>query len=332
MHIDSRSSIPKIAMDTSALPEAEQFAYWAAHSRGARLQQVVSGPFLARGDLWNLGGLQITLIEVDPFVAVRDRALVNAVEADYLQLVQLIEGTMSFEADGGTMELNAPVSFLRDYSQPSTATSTRIRCLIMYFSRDFLEEVVGPVAAQGPLAPVPELALLHDVAMEMIRFFPVATASSAPLYATILRDLAASAMIQAGANRRTEHISLLASAKAYVAAQQPGSLSIAGITTALGISRSVLYRLFERDGGLLAYDRMRRLRAAHRAVSNPLNTSTLNELAARYGFRDKAALLRSFRKAFGSTPAEVRQHRAHSVSPETATPSDQIRHAIESID
>ncbi|WP_082543625.1 helix-turn-helix transcriptional regulator [Sphingomonas sp. Leaf339] len=332
MHSDSGGTIPKIAMDTSSLPEAEQFAYWAAHSGGARLQQLVPGPFLARGDLWNLGGLQVTVIEVDPFVAIRDRPLVNAVSADYLQLVQLLEGTIIFECEGETTKLEAPVSFIRDYGQPSTATSTRIRCLILYFSRDFLEEVVGPVSFQGPLAPVPELTLLHDIAVEMIRFLPVAMASSAPLYATILRDLAASAMVRAGASQRTDQLSLLAAAKAYVAAQPPGTLSVAGITAELGISRSVLYRLFERDGGLLAYDRMRRLRAAHRAMCNPLNTSTLVELAARYGFRDQAALLRSFRNAFGSTPSELRQHHAGTELSATRTPSDDIRHAIESID
>jgi AraC-like DNA-binding protein len=332
MHNDSRSPIPMISMDTSALPEAEQFAYWAAHSRGARLHQLAPGPFLACGDLWNLGALQVTLVEIDPFVAVRDRALVNAVDADYLQLVLLLEGAITFETDGETMELEAPVSFIRDYSQPSTATSTRMRCLILYFSRDFLEEAAGPIGFQGPLSPVPELALLRDIAIEMMRFFPLAVASSAPLYATILRDLAAAAILRAGASQRTDQLSLLAAAKDYIAAQPHGTLSVAGITAALGVSRSVIYRLFERDGGLLAYDRMRRLRAVHRAMCNPLNSSTLVELAARYGFRDQAALLRSFRKAFGSTPSELRQRHAGTLSPKTGSPPDDIRRVLDNID
>jgi AraC-like DNA-binding protein len=331
MHNDSRPTIPMIAMDTSALPEAEQFAYWAAHSRGARLHQLAPGPFLARGDLWNLGELQVTLVEVDPFVAVRDRALVNAVDADYLQLVQLLDGAMTFETESEAIELEAPVSFVRDYSQPSTATSTRIRCLILYFSREFLEEAVGPVSFQGPLASVPELNLLRDIAIEMIRFFPEAVASSAAIYATILRDLAAAAMLRAGARQRTDQLSLLALAKDYVAAQPIGTLSVAGITAALGVSRSVIYRLFERDGGLLAYDRMRRLRAVHRAMCNPLNTSTLVDLAARYGFRDQAALLRSFRKAFGCTPSELRQHHASTAASTTGLPTDEILRALDSI-
>ncbi|KQN39322.1 hypothetical protein ASG37_06980 [Sphingomonas sp. Leaf407] len=332
MHDDSHATIPKIVMDSSVLPEAEQFAYWAAHSRGARLRPLAPGPFLARGDLWDLGGLQITLVEVDPFVAIRDQMLVNAVDADYLQLVQLLEGSITFESDGETTLLEAPVSFLRDYGRPSTATSTRIRCLILYFARDFLEETVGPIDFQGALAPVPDLMLLQTIATRMIRFFPAASADSAPLYATILRDLAAAALLRAGIHRRTDQLSLLAMAKNYVAAQPPGTLSVAGITAALGISRSVVYRLFERDGGLLAYDRMRRLRAVHRAMSNPLNGSTLVELAARYGFRDQAALSRSFRKAFGSAPSDLGHGHAAILSSTASAIPDRIRHALDSID
>ena len=58
-----------------------------------------------------------------------------------------------------------------------------MRCLILYFSREFLEEAVGPIGFQGRLAPVPELTLLTTMTLELIQFFPVAAASSAPLYA-----------------------------------------------------------------------------------------------------------------------------------------------------
>lgn len=275
--------------------------------------------------------MQAAVVEVDPFVAIRDQALINLVDADYLQIVQILEGSMTFEADGTTTVVPAPGAYIRDYGQPSIVTSTRVRLLILYFSREFLEEVMGPIDAHGPLVPVPELDLLRHVAIEMMRFFPVTTASSAPLYAAILRDLAATALLRAGANRRTEQGSLLAEAKAYVAAQPPGTLTVTGATAALGISRSALYRLFERDGGLLAYDRMRRLRAAHQAMSNPLNTTTLVELAARYGFRDQAALLRSFRKAFGYSPSDLRQRHVSIPPSMVGTGAEEVWHALDSI-
>lgn len=332
MQPDPPGTIPRVIMDTTIVPESEQFAYWAAHTRGARLSQPVPGPFYNRGDMWNLGALQMCLTEVDPFVAVRDRELVNAVDADYIQYVQLLEGSMTFEANDKKWHLLPPASFLRDASQPSVVTSSRASMLILYFSRSFLEERAGPIDYQGPLADIPELTLLRDMACDMIRFFPHAKAESAPLYASILRDLTAAALLRAGATGQSLSSPLFTAAKDYVASQPPGTLTVAGVTAALGVSRSVIYRLFEREGGLLAYDRKRRLRALHRAMCNPLNSSTVAELARRYGFRDQAALLRSFRKAFGYSPSELRFRHSPSTPPPSASAPDQIRHAFDLID
>jgi AraC-like DNA-binding protein len=331
MQDDVEQPIPRIVMDSSTVAEDDQFAYFAAHAPGSRLEQRVPGPFHVRGDMWTLGGLQAAVVEVDPFVATRDQTLINLVDADYLQLVQVLDGVMIFTADGKATEVSAPGAYIRDYGQPSIVTSTRTRLLILYIAREFLEEVTGPIDAHGRLAPVAELDLLRDMAIGLIRFFPAATAGSASLYAAILRDLAATALLRAGASRRTEPGSLLAEAKTYVAAQPPGTLTVAAATAALGISRSALYRLFERDGGLLAYDRMRRLRAAHRAMSNPLNTSTLVELAARYGFRDQAALLRSFRKTFGYSPSDLRQRHVIVPSSMSESGAEEVWHALDSI-
>jgi len=99
MQADPSGKIPRVILDSSVIPEPEQFAYWAAHIRCARLSQPVPGPFYSGGAMWNLGVLQIILMEVDPFVAIRDRELVNAAGADFIQYVQLLEGTMTFEAD-----------------------------------------------------------------------------------------------------------------------------------------------------------------------------------------------------------------------------------------
>ncbi|UUR08893.1 helix-turn-helix transcriptional regulator [Sphingomonas glaciei] len=333
MQVDPSSTIPRVIIESSQIPEAEQFSYWSAHIRCARLSQPVPGSFHSSGNMWNLGALQIILMEVDPFVAIRDRELVNAVDADFIQVAQLLEGTMTFETAGDACNLMPPACFVRDARRTSEISSTRARLLMLYFSRGFLEERTGSIDFQGVLADVPELALLREMACDLIRFFPQAREESAPLYAAILRDLTAAALVAAGATDVSAQSPLLASAKDYVATQPPGTLTVSGITAALGVSRSVIYRLFEREGGLLAYDRMRRLRALHRAMCNPLNTSTLAELAQRYGFRDQASLLRSFRKAFGYPPSELRRrHLSRTAPPISASASAQIQHAFDNID
>ena len=64
-------------------------------------------------------------------------------------------------------------------------------------------------------------------------------------------------------------------------------------------------------------------------MCNPLNASTLDDLAIRYGFRDQAALLRSFRKAFGYSPSELRERHANAMPPMTGTASDQVRQVLD---
>lgn len=86
------------------------------------------------------------------------------------------------------------------------------------------------------------------------------------------------------------------------------NLSPDGIAAALGISRTVLYRLFEPVGGIAEYIRELRLkkcladimsvRCAHMHIS---------EIGFRWGFSNSAHFTRVFRQRFGRAPGEVRE-------------------------
>lgn len=89
------------------------------------------------------------------------------------------------------------------------------------------------------------------------------------------------------------------------------SVDIERICRTFGISRAVLYRMFEADGGVLRYVRRVQLRRAFAAL---LSTShrhlRISELALEYGFANESAFIRAFRREFGLTPGEVRRARA----------------------
>lgn len=74
----------------------------------------------------------------------------------------------------------------------------------------------------------------------------------------------------------------------------------------VGMSRSNLYRLFEPMGGVARYIQTERLREAHRALSNPDIRRDIHEVAEDLGFFDASAFSRTFRRAYGCTPSEVR--------------------------
>ena len=87
-----------------------------------------------------------------------------------------------------------------------------------------------------------------------------------------------------------------------------GHLSPETIAAALGISRSSLYRLFLRDGGVNAYIQGRRLDRCFDELLLAGGHIGIAELAYRYGFSSESAFSRAFRLRFGASPSEVRAH------------------------
>lgn len=75
----------------------------------------------------------------------------------------------------------------------------------------------------------------------------------------------------------------------------------------LVISRSQLYRQFERYGGVHRYLRQRRLRQCLLTICNPLHASErIADIAYDRGFSDEAHFSRIFRETYGMSPREAR--------------------------
>lgn len=76
----------------------------------------------------------------------------------------------------------------------------------------------------------------------------------------------------------------------------------------LGVSRSLLYKVFEPLGGVSAFIQGRRLDQAFDAIlQDRAEQHTLGEIAYRHGFRSDAHFSRAFRGRFGVTPGRLRR-------------------------
>lgn len=302
-------SIPRICLDTSIVPDDRQFGHWAAHSENTALKPVCPGPFLARGTLWSAGSLCLAEAELDSFSSDRTAALVRSTGVDLVQLVAVLNGSARFRDAVQDQSCSSPDLFVRDYAQPSRVITTRSRTITVYFARDFLEAATGPFAFQGVLPWCAETAMLGRMIRAVTASLSSSAASSADYYARTLRDLLAAALNRVGLQNlplATEQVRQLERAKRMIATAPPGSLSVDEMVLALGISRTTLFRMFRVYGGIMAYDRLRRLRALHRDLSNPAERARIADLGARHGFLDKAVLARSYRRAFGCSPRGTR--------------------------
>jgi len=102
---------------------------------------------------------------------------------------------------------------------------------------------------------------------------------------------------------------LRADALRFVAANlaDPG-LSVAAVCRHFTISPRLLHRLFEEHEHTFAQTvRTMRLERCARLLADPLDRSTVTDIALRHGFTDSASFSRAFRRTFGIAPREMRE-------------------------
>jgi AraC-like DNA-binding protein len=207
--------------------------------------------------------------------------------------------------DVNVFELDRP---LRTYASPSQVLS-----LVM--PRALIDEAFGgaPQSLHGTVLRSQQAlcGLLSDHMASLLRRLPAIAVNDAPavtqatalMIAACLRpslrtlSQAREAMLDVTLERVQQHISRNLGAP----------LGPDALCRTFGISRSLLYRLFEPMGGVAHYVQHRRLLRAFHALSSPANQRLrVAEVATRLGFTSEAHFSRSFRAAFGMSPRDVR--------------------------
>lgn len=314
--------LPTFAFDTSELPEAEQFGAFAAHVANSRCTRPVEGgPFRAKVRFWMMDPLLISHHWLDAFSFTRDETMVRATPADHYSLVVLLEGTLRFPRPGGDILVEAGGASLTDLTRPETMHATAHQGVQIQIARWFLDEALPPVDVHGPLPRTPAVKVLVDFVAALVPQLPEMPATSAAPMARVIRDLLATAL--SGMPPRPDPADgrqpVRQKVRRYIESQPMGQLDLELLCRTLGISRASLGRAFKAEGGVLAYDRRRRLLALHSRLADRAETRGVAELGYAYGFPDKAHLSRVFREAFGYPPSEVRRQ-VDRITPHVAEP------------
>lgn len=93
------------------------------------------------------------------------------------------------------------------------------------------------------------------------------------------------------------------------------------LTARFGLSRTPLYRLFSKDGGVCAYIRDRRLARAMRRLGQPGDRRPkVARLAHECGFGNELVFSRAFRRKYGINPKDVAPGRPASSPPDPDAP------------
>lgn len=294
--------------DSASLPEAEQFDAWARFTVNSRVTRSGNGPYAARAAFWNLNGMLVSVQMLDAMTMTRDAAMLRASASDHFLIVIPLEGDSQFTDDTVDQPVRPGDVLVVDLNRTAVCACGPQMTVGISLARAFLEERAGRVETQGVLPPTPEARIFAAFMTTLVDQLPATSAASTGALSRIVRDLLANALATAATVPGVAHgtRSARVRARAYIERQPLGDLDPEAMQQALGITRSTLYRLFKGDGGLLAFDRRRRLRLLHRAIADPMDRRAFGELGFQFGFSDPAHLARLFRTAFGYSMTELR--------------------------
>ncbi len=161
-----------------------------------------------------------------------------------------------------------------------------------------------------PFVSQSDAPLVHDVALQMI------SACFQPTADSIAR---ASSPIEAVTQAR-----IMRYIEDNLAAF---NLSPQSIIHAFGVSRTVLYRLFEQLRGVTSYIQQRRVARAYAALMHPANRQRrIYDIGFDLGFASEAHFSRSIRRAYGVTPSDIR---TRAILSRKLLPSELASHGLE---
>lgn len=235
-------------------------------------------------------------------------------------MIQLFEaGNMIAEHDGGVTEAPRNGLVVFDLARPVNSRTDNFTNMSLVLPRTMLDGMLKSADDQHMRAlsgNEPMVALLRDHMLSLKRLAPRMTAAQAVEIGPATAGLAAACLngsmddIALGAGRPTlREASVMERCRTFVEANlSRADLTPALVATELGMSRTRLYQLFERRGGIARYIRDRRLRRALLALTDRgARDRPIYDIALAAGFTSDAAFSRQFRRQFGMAPNDIRR-------------------------
>lgn len=318
--------LPALRFSTADLPSRAQFEAW-REAVGVTHEMTGVGELGRRGliassDVWSLGRAVVSQRRFPPLTFDRSIQRARADGLDHYSVLLMREGEWEGDADGRSLRLVPGQAALFDLARPVANRVGDNESLRLMVPRGLLDQMLPPAAdLHGQVLDGPAGQLLIDFLGLLSRSLPTMTVAQAPLIGSAARDmlaaclasfvgrdareLAAQAAAPIEATRRAQ---VLAFIDAHLAEPDLGPERIC---RAVGLSRSVLYRLFETRGGVAAQIQARRLSRVRDLLSEPQTKGRIADIAFAHGFADEAHFSRAFRRAYGMAPRDVRgSHRS----------------------
>lgn len=271
--------------------------------------------FYNRMEGYNLAGVVLARCSGVPQRFHRKLSHIAADASDSIMAVlELESGGWRGDYDGRVASGDMGAIRLIDMSRPFDMVTERFETVHLILSRAALEPqaadldfhgcVIGEDSPSGRLLGSHIRATWAGAAAMSATDLTLAGKAAAALVSAVILAHGA----PAGDDIRPVEKMLLASAQRFVIQNlSDPDLSPETVRDHIGVSRSLLYKVFEPVGGVSAFIQARRLDQAFDAITgDQAHQQTLAEIGYRAGFRSDAHFSRAFRARFGMTPGRLR--------------------------
>jgi AraC-like DNA-binding protein len=268
--------------------------------------------FHAQNTVWSLGDVMISRVLAPSVHVKRRKANLAKAPVDHWVLTYCRQGATAVQTPKGEFNASGGVPFLWSLGEEFESKRTRVDRIQILMSREALSNLTPLLdASRGSALETPWGGLLGDYIIAVERWLPSMTESDIPRLAASVRNMVA-ACIAPSAERTMlaqEEIEsgLLERARRTVQTHlRSPRLRPNTLCRILGISRSQLYRLFERTGGVVQYIQRQRLLSVWALLCDPTNQRAIADVAADFCFEDASSFGRAFRREFGHSASDVR--------------------------
>lgn len=314
------NGIAHTRFDVAGLPPQQQLlAYW--EQLGHIIEVVPSSeqvrqPFICVNDRYDIGEFRMSDTYTDHVAIERTITRISRDTARGIGFTIFLDGeTHSAMTHAARREYTVPGGSVlaTDLDQPIRLLRRACRYITLVVPRNQLEHVFSdPAAIHGrALDPNrPGTQLIVQRARTLVENFRYMLFEDARHGVADLVHLIADAFGEeaglSGSKRAVGRALMFECARRHVRVNlHEYGLSPESIVESLGLPRSTLYRLFEHEGGLGAYIRHLRLRAAADDLVR-FPKVPIKDIGYSVGFKSASDFTRAFRRAYEMTPQEMR--------------------------
>ncbi|MDV2986688.1 UNVERIFIED_CONTAM: AraC family transcriptional regulator [Methylobacteriaceae bacterium AG10] len=258
---------------------------------------------------YNLKQIVFGEIEAPAQVMERSASYVAAQNFDHITLNLQVAGRAQITAANRCGEVGQEAFTITDMGQPIKLEITRARGLRVTLPRRLLNGWRGDLSdwhgRSVPSTDSPLTRLLANHLKSMAACLPTATPLQKELLASATASLCNAAFL-GETDSAYDHAAVSVISMRQFIDQNLASVTAEMLMAKFGLSRTPLYKIFEKDGGVYAYIRNRRLAyAMQQLVRSGQRRPTIKQLTFACGFENEQVFSRAFRRKYGCNPSEV---------------------------